>query len=176
MGPTSSIILNRKIEFEEIYQVDEFLNSISKGKINGGKTVREFWVDAQKFLKLNKVGSDCQFTIHFDNKLRDMDEDEILEIEILTSQIIKSKITISAGCNQQGDHNVLGELTLGIAKILNGLVDYGASLDVYQQGIKNELKGKVYTIAFNNGISEYHVSNTEFLTNWIKHPKFRMVK
>ena len=176
MGPVNSIILDRKIDFEEIQQVDDFLNSVVNGKVEITKSTRDFWIDSKKLLKICEVGSDCQFSIQFDNKLREIDEDEIVEIEMLTSKTIKSQIVISAGCNQDGDHNVLGELTLEIAKLLNGLVDFGGDLNIYGKGVTEELKGKVYSIEYNNGMAEYQIADVEFLTNWIKHPNFRMIK
>jgi hypothetical protein len=58
--------------------------------------------------KLNSIVN----TFQFDNKLKFMSADQIAEIEILTMQNIQSQIMIGAGCNQVGDHSVLGELTL----------------------------------------------------------------
>ena len=140
------------------------------------ETTRDFWVDSKKLFKFCEVGSDCQFSIRFDNKLREMDEDEIFEIEMLTDKVIKSQIVISAGCNQKGDHNVLGELTLEIAELLKGFIDFGRDLNLYVKGVKDELKGKVYSIVYNNGMAEYQIADSEFLLNWIKHPSFRMIK
>lgn len=176
MGPVNSIILDRKIDFEEIQQVDEFLNSVVIGKVGITNSTRDFWIDSKKLLKICAVGSDCRFSIQFDNKLREKDEDEIVEIQMVTNKAIKSQIVISAGCNQDGDHNVLGELTLEIAKLLNGLVDFGGDLNIYRKGITEELKGKVYSIEYNNGMAEYQIADVEFLTNWIKHPNFRLIK
>lgn len=176
MGPVSSILLDRKIDFEEIHQVDELLKSVVNGEVKTTKSTRDFWIDSNKLLKICKLGSDCQFSIQFDNKLREMDEDEIVEIEMLTDKLIKSQIVISAGCNQDGDHNVLGELTLEIAQLLNGIIDFGGDLNIYQKGIKEELNGKVYSIEYNNGMAEYQISDSEFLANWIKQPNFRMIK
>ena len=135
MGPVSSILLERKIDFEEIHQIDELLNSIVTGEVETTRSTRYFWVDSEKLLKICKVGSDCQFSIHFDNKLKEMDEDEIVEIEMLTDKVIKSRIVISAGCNQKGDHNILGELTLQIAQLLNGLIDFGGDLNLYKKKV-----------------------------------------
>ena len=176
MGPICSILLNRKIDFEEIQQVDEFLKSIVKGDIKSTKSARDFWVDSTKFPKLNAQGSNCQFSFHFDNKLNFMDEDEMLEIEIVLGFTVQSQVSISAGCNQVGDHNVLGELALEIAKILNGLIDFHGDLNIYKKGITEELEGQVYAIEYNEGMAECHIIDSEFMSHWLKHPNFRMIK
>lgn len=176
MGPTSSILLNRKIGFEEIQQVDQFLKSITNGDIITTKSTRDFSVDSSRLLKLRTVGSDCSFSIYFGNILKELSEDEIVEIELLTSLTIKSQISIAAGCNRDGDHNILGELTLEIANLLDGLIHYGGDLNYYKKGITEELNGAVYSIEYNDGMAEYQISDVEFLNNWIKHPDFRMIK
>ena len=176
MGPVCGILLNRKIDFEEIHKVDELLKSIVNGEIETTKSMRDFWVDSKKLPKMNSQGSDCQFSLRFDNELHFMDKDEILEIDMALNFKVKSQISISAGCNQKGDHNVLGELTLKIAEMLSGLIDFGGDLNIYHQGIKEELNGQVYSIEYNNKMAEYQIADSVFLTNWIKHKKFRMIK
>ena len=176
MGPVSSILLDRKIDFDEIHQVDRFLESVASREIETKELARDFWIDSIKLLKLNIAGSECRFSIYFDNKLKEFEEDEIVEIEMLTNKLIKSQIIISAGCNQRGDHNVLGELTLEITKLFNGLIDFCGDLNIYKEGITGKLNGNVYSIRYNSGMAEYHVSDSEFLTNWIKHPNFIMIK
>ena len=176
MGPTCSILLERKIDFEEIHLVDEFLKSIVKGEVETTKSARDFWVDSKKFFKISKIGSDCQFSIYFDNKLREMEEDILVQIEMLTKKTIKAQIEISSGCNRSGDHIVLGELTFQIANILKGLIDFGGDLNIYQKEITKILNGEVYSITYNEGMAEYQISDVEFLNNWMKHPNFRMIK
>lgn len=176
MGPVVSILLDRKIGYEEIQQLDEFLNSVVNGKVEITRSTRDFWIDSKKLLKIHTVGSECQFSIQFDNQLGEIDKDEIVEIERVTDNTIKSQIIISAGCNQDGDHNVLGELTREITKLLNGLIDFGGDMNIYGKGITEELIGKVYSIGYHNGMAEYQIADVEFLTNWIKHPNFRMIK
>lgn len=176
MGPVSSILLDRKIDFEEFRQVDELLKSVVNGQIETTRSTRNFWIDSKKLLKLCEDGSDCQFSIQFDNKMREVDEYEITEIERLTRKTVKSQVVISAGCNQNGGHNVLGELTLEIARMLNRLIDFRGDLNIYRKGITEELNGNVYSIEYNDGMAEYQISDTEFLANWIKHQNFRMIK
>ena len=176
MGPISSILLDRKIDFDEIYQVDELLKSVVNGEVQATKSTRDFWIDSQKLLKIREIGSDCQFSIQFDNKLNEMEEGEMIEIERLTKRTVKSQIVISAGCNQIGDHNMLGELTLQITSKLDGLIDFGGDINMYRQGITEELNGEVYAIEYNNGMAVYQISDTTFLANWIKHQDFRMIK
>ena len=176
MGPTCSIVLERKIDFEEIHIVDEFLESIVKGKIETTKSTRNFWIDAKKLFNTTKIGSNCQFSIYFDNELREIEEDMMVQIEILTKRSINSLIGISSGCNRSGDHTILGELTFRIAKLLNGLIDFGGDLNIYQKGITKELDGNIYSIVYNEGMAAYQISDIEFLNNWMNHPNFRMIK
>lgn len=176
MGPTSSVLLDRKIDVEEIRQVDAFIKSVAKGEIKSTKSTRDFWIDPKKLFTSYEIGSEGQFSIHFDNELSEMDKDEVVEIEKLTAQKIHSQIAISAGCNQKGDHNVLGELTLQIAQLLNGLIDFGGDLNSYKKGVVEELRGKAYSIGYNHGKYAYHIADSEFLSHWIKHPNFGMIK
>jgi|GEM_PF-3925059 len=110
MGPACSILLQKKIDIETIIKIDNFLRSIISSELKTPKVSRTFCVSENKFPKILTGGSNCEFNLLFDNKLRTFDEDDKVEIELAQDFNVQSKITISAGCNQQGDHNVLSEL------------------------------------------------------------------
>lgn len=176
MGPAIAILLNRKIDFEEIHHVDELLKSIVKGEIEMTKSTRDFWVDSSKWSYLKEWKSDCSFSIKFDNKLREMSEDEVLEIEGLLGSKVASQINLSAGCNREADHHILGTLTLEIAQRLDGWIDFGGDINIFSNGICEELDGVFHTIAYNDGLAEYQIMSTAFFENWMKHPDFRIIK
>lgn len=176
MGPVGVVLLDREINFEIIQRVDELLMSIASGDMERTKSTREFTVSADRLLRVRQSGSDCQFSLQFDNKWKARNGESYVEIKRLTNRGMASSISISAGCNQQGDHNILGELILSVARLLDGLIDYTADLNLYEAGITEQLEGTVYAIEYNDGMAVYQISDAVFLDNWIRHPSFRMVK
>lgn len=55
MGPTSSVLLDRKIDVEEIRQVDALIKSVANGEIKSTKSTRDFWIDHKKLFPSYEV-------------------------------------------------------------------------------------------------------------------------
>lgn len=176
MGPCCSILLNRKFDFEEIYELDLLLEKIALNDIKYTTSTRDFCIDSNKLLQLKSEGSNCLFTIQFKNKFKRYEKEEIDEINSITGKEFLSEISICASCNQNGDHNILAELALEFLKIFGGMINYGGNLNIFHKGITQELKGNIISIPINAGFSENHLSDKEFLFNWINHRNFRMIK
>jgi len=178
MGPTCSILLDKKIDIKLIINVDNFLSSIVSNELKTPKMSREFWIDENKFPKILSYGSNCAFSLTYGNKLRTFDENVKVELELALDFNIESQITISAGCNQQGDHNVLCELIYEIALITEGLIDFGYNILDYNFGEEKKLNGTIYGINYNNGMAINHVIDTEYFKNWMMNniKNIRMVK
>ena len=178
MGPTCAIILDRTIDFQMTNQVDDFLKRIINGDLKTPKISRDFWVDKRKFPKITSKGSDCLFNLSYDNKLKLMGEDEIVELDLALNFKAKSMIVISAGCNQQGDHNVLAELILEVAKLTGGLIDFGYDISKYDSESKKILEGMKYDIKFNHDMAIKSFVDIEYFGKWLENNKnkVRMVK
>ena len=178
MGPTCAIILDRTIDFQITNQVDDFLKLIINGNLKTPKVSRDFWVDKRKFPKITSQGSDCLFNLCYDNKLKLMDEDVIVELDLALNFQVKSMIIICARCNQQGDHNVLAELILEVAKLTSGLIDFGYDISKYDSESQTISKGMKYDIKFNHDRVIKSFIDIEYFGNWLENnkTKVRMVK
>ena len=178
MGPACALLLDKKIDFEITHLVDEFLRSIAKEDFPTPKISREFWIDADKFPKITSVGTDCGFFLTYDNKLREMEEDDILELEMALDFHTQARIAIVAGSNQAGAHNVLAELILEIAKLTGGLIDFGYDIKKYNLGEQKEFEGLIYEITHHYGQSINHFVDATYFEAWLinNQKNIRMVK
>ena len=176
MGPTVSVLLLEEIGWGQVPYIDSFLANICKGKVQSSKSTRDFCIEPQKFPIPNRAQSECQFSMQFDNKLREIDEDELVEISLALNFEPKSKIIFSAGCNQGSDHYILGVLCLEIARLFGGLIDFGGNLNKINPGISAKLKGRFHIVEYNGGNASYLLADVEFMENYLKYPNFRMIK
>ena len=107
-----------------------------------------------------------------------------------------------AGVNRSDNHQVLGELTLHLARTFGGVVDFGGALMhpeswmVFLRGIGRggrdwselaaptermlaALPGRVVAIEYKTSLGGtwvHHVGDVEFLAGWLEHPSFHMIK
>ena len=178
MGPACSILLDKKIDLDIIVEVDEFLSSISSNKFETPKVSRDIWINTDKFPKITSEGSRCGFYLSYNNKQNTLDEDLLTELELALEFIVQSEISIAAGCNQQGDHNILAELIFEIANITGGFIDYGYDILKNNYGNDKKLKGFIYSVELNYGKNINHIVDTEFFKNWLVNNKdyLRMIK
>ncbi len=116
------------------------------------------------------------------------------------------QIGIDAGCNQKEDHRILGELSLYLARRFNGLIDFCGALmpPVTLTGRENAIQflmkfehanwedlcesARLFFRTFPGRLLEFpyqtaygttwvnHVCDAEFMTAWLQHPHFYMVK
>jgi len=178
MGPTCSILLDKRIDLTISVAVDNFLRSIITHELNTPKVSRDFQVDSTEFQGITKERSTCEFHLSFDNKLELVDEELIVELELAINFKVQSQIIIAAGCNQQGDHNVLAELIYEITKITGGLIDYGQDILKHNVGPQKDLKGFIYGIEYNHGMAINHIVDLQYFGEWLTNNKnnLRMAK
>ena len=101
-----------------------------------------------------------------------------MELDLALKFKVQSEISIAAGCNQQGDHNILGELIYELSKITSGLIDFGYDILKYNLGDRQNLKGVIYSIESGQQMSVNHIVDSEFFGEWLSNNKdnLRMVK
>lgn len=173
-GPTASILLEStptNIMWKELHQTIQAISDkvegddfwvVSTASINGTITTeygRAFGIEKYE------IGSDfCHYG-----------EDEILIIKEYVGFLPKYDIGIYAMSNSKMDHKILGELLLYLAEQLKGVINFGGKLNLN----KSDIKGDIWEIPYqasSDMTAVYHVSDVEFMKNWLKNNDFKMVK
>ena len=151
-GPTVTILLPYKLDSLPKPAVIELVAEISE-KIEG----EHFWVEGRPFAY--GCGSDYSEDLL-----------EYVELSSLLGWQPKDMVGLSAMCNGDQDHRLLGRITLEIARHLNGVIAFDGPMARYTSDSKfietNE------TLKYGHG-SILSVQNFEA---WLSHPDFRMVK
>ena len=173
MGPTCAILLKEKISFEQIDEIDTIITNVKNGIVHKRNTFREFVVDSNNLKTMRKCESNCTFCIQFSNKL-DEYGDDLVEIEMITEDVIQSKVSISASCNQSDDHIILGTLALRFLEKFDSYIDFGSTINVYRNVSK--IKGQLFKIGEEVNYNGFHIADKEFLSNWLKEDNFYMIK
>ncbi len=202
-GPTSSILLRTtldEIQKGQIYNILDKISSAREGndfwvndtsKINGTSKAK-----GQPFgVSFNEINNDYY----------DYEEFELMQIEEFAGFAPKFDLGFFAMCNREIDHRILGELTYFFAKEFNGIIDFDGAIyfydllpkemkkdgigkfmektawsdiQAYHEAIVREINGRIYPIEYEtvNSIWAYNICDIEFMENWLKHPRFHMIK
>ncbi len=151
-GPTVGILIKEKLSESAKEQILGFIQSVSsevQGKrfgVNGGPLGYEFGPSYPEEI------------------------DEYSGLEAIIGWAPKDIIGLYAMCNGDRDHIALGEVALGIAKIVNGKIAFCHELSRYTQDLE---------ILENQGVVEYEqesIISPELFGVWLQHKDFRMVK
>lgn len=175
MGPTVSILLDKVIDKEVIAKIDVALKEISKGEVACEGYTRDLYVDSSKLLKNTSLVSESMIYLSFDNELKEFEPGEVDQIKEKAGVDVMSQVIVYAGGKTQETHTILGELSLIIARLLGGIIDYGGVLEI-SEGEISKIDGGLLNIKDPDGDIEGHISDVLFLENWIKHPQFRLIK
>jgi len=176
MGPVCSILLREKIDVKTVATVDATLQRNQIGEFISTALSRNFRIDYTQLQLPLQEGSDCMFTLQYDAELEDMYDNELAQINAATKQEIRSQIIISASCNRLGDHYILAALAWEILDTLDGFIDFGGDLNMFNNRATVEIPGQIVSIPYNNGTAHNHISDKRFLRQWIEHEDFAMVK
>ncbi|MGW1412705.1 DUF6368 family protein [Streptomyces sp. NPDC002403] len=101
-------------------------------------------------------------------------------------------LVLAASCSGQVNHALLGHLALAFAQRLHALIDFDGVLG-YTPGDRAEeaadlararalvaaLPGTVREVSYDTGSGDRwirHVGDLQFLSSWLQHPDFRLVK
>jgi hypothetical protein len=176
MGPTVSVIFERKPSIEESMELKNEIESL---------------------------GLSIDFYFCFpDSDQWYFDEEEIVAVAKRTSLLVNGAFIISSPCNGDDDHRNLASVALIASKFLSGLVDFGGAIiptlpasmrsgmwlweqanwsdiEPYFNKMVSPIKGRVFTFEYktaNNRIWANHICDIEFLEHWLNHPNFHMIK
>ena len=92
------------------------------------------------------------------------------------------QVTIAAMCNDDIDHRLLAQICVAIAEEFHGAVNFGGRPFSLTDDIIKSLSGKPIALAaFDGGVlknPELSVcfADSTFVSEWLHHPSFRMVK
>lgn len=134
------------------------------------------------------VASACEFDLSNDDYLPGDDDDYSA-----FPQPPARGLVLAAACSGPANHLLLGHLALSLARRLNALIDFDGVLG-YSSPCDEEraaaelsrarelvaaLPGRVAEVPYVTARGERwfrHVGDTEFLSAWLEHPDFRLVK
>ncbi|WP_444946598.1 DUF6368 family protein [Microbulbifer sp. VTAC004] len=151
-GPTVGILLKEKLGDDAKREILAFIQSVSS-EIRGN----DFWVYGGSF--------GYEFGPDYPEEI-----EEYAGVSNLLGWLPKDIIGLYAMCNGDRDHQSLGEVTLGIAEIVNGSIAFCHVLSRYTSDPE---------ILEHPGVVEYEhesIISRELFEQWLKHPDFRMVK
>jgi hypothetical protein len=151
-GPIVGILLKEELSEHAKEKILAFIQSVSN-KVQGN----DFWVNGSP-LGYN-LGPDYPEEI-----------DEYSYIEKLIGWAPKDIIGLYAMCNGNRDHIALGEVALGISRIVDGKVAFNHLIAGYTTD---------NAILNNSGVVTYDgesILNPEVLELWLRHKDFQMVK
>jgi hypothetical protein len=151
-GPTVGILVPKKLDEQTKRLVLEYVHKVSEQT-----NERNFWVSSRPFIYV--LGPDYPEEL-----------DEYSELNKFSNWSPKDIIGVSAMCNDIIDHIELGKLTLEIANLVNGKIDFGNSLNYYTSD-PLLLESKDLLEFEGESIIGIHLFSL-----WLKHADFRMVK
>jgi len=99
---------------------------------------------------------------------------ELSQIGELLSATPIASLTFSAMCNDRIDHEILARLCAHVGKKLDGVVDLNGTI-----AFDCDEQIGLYSIEYHNHLYQTvsrHICHPDFLTSFITHPEFRMVK
>jgi len=151
-GPTVGILLKEELNEHAKEEILAFIQSVSN-KVQGN----DFWVNSSPLGY--DLGPDYPEEI-----------DEYSNIEKLIGWAPKEIIGLYAMCNGECDHIALGEVALGISRLVGGKVAFNHLLAGYTTD--NAILNVPGVVTY-NGES---ILNPEVLELWLRHKDFQMVK
>ncbi|HRG07477.1 MAG TPA: DUF6368 family protein [Cyclobacteriaceae bacterium] len=171
-GPTSSVLLRIAPDSSTIALVYKVIDDLATKRTNNdfyiNSTLASFGKDGLRpfGVELNSITNDYY----------NYSESELKLIEDKFKFYPKYDIGLYAMCNDIVDHKILGQLTLKIAEAVDGIIEFGGRLD--GKKIKN-VNGKICEIDYETAIgriAQHHVSDIEFMRNWLLDKSFYMIK
>jgi hypothetical protein len=156
-GPTAAVLAKDFGEDQRLW-LAAFLRSISEHASGD-----DFWVSLLKFQERGS-GEGRPFIWSVRTMADDEDADRIREAFGFRPA---GRIGFAAMCNDPEDHRILAHLCEKTARRTGGVIDFGGRLD---EPFSIPAAGRVFDV--NDG----HVCTPEFLGEWLKAPRFHMVK
>ncbi|AEV69748.1 DUF6368 family protein [Acetivibrio clariflavus] len=199
MGPSVNIMLKGKLDDAQKEEIIAFLRKISSNieKSNYETCSYNFWIENVSFLGYTYNGIGLPFGMNFSiPEYEKTEEHQINKIKNYFGFTPMDEIAITAFFNDADSHRILGHLALILAEKYDGLIDLtGAITPPIKEDraikeypyctikeIRNfvcKVEGKICEIEYEVKEGKkwiYHVVDTTFLKNWLKHSHFHMIK
>jgi hypothetical protein len=199
-GYQSSIYVNKELTSEDKLYLTQTIERISIWTEGNQFSVNDtaaiggnYFGTAYPFkFDIIRVGSeDCS-----------LDTFQLKQIEQLFDFIPQVEVALRANCSGFESQRILGELTLYLSRYFQGLVDFCGTLlpgSIYQKYDSNWLEeeatwedlkgdfwymikgctGKIESIQYETAgkkVGVKHVCDPEFMSNWLHHENFQMIK
>jgi len=151
-GPTVEILLKEKLSEVAKYEILVFIESVGD-EVRG----KDFWINGRPL--------GYEFGPDYPEEI-----DEYSEAGTLIGWVPKDIIGLYAMCNGERDHIALGEVTLGVAKIADGIIAFCDLLSRYTDDV--DILNHPGGVKF----EEESLISQDLFQRWLHHKDFRMVK
>ncbi|MEM6379227.1 MAG: DUF6368 family protein [Bacteroidota bacterium] len=173
-GPTASILLETIPSEQTWIAIKKVIQRISD-KVEGN----DFWVRSTTFINGGIAVVDGRpFGLErhtIDANHYEYSPQEISSIQEQTGFNPKFDLGLYAMCNQEVDHQILGELTLYLAETFSGMIDFGGQLPLESRNMRGNTWEIPYTTA-EGETAVYTVADVAFMKDWRSSKLFRMIK
>lgn len=199
-GPSASVLLPRSLNDQDHAAIRELIVAMSRQDLGNHPLGPDaFWVCDTHPAGGRYLGSGRSFAVNCGSPSH-FDVAELARIETGFGFAPAAEVTVSAFCNDDEDHRILGEFCTRLAEKLGGIVDFNGALlppipvgrlvvdfvDLEWRQVETDflrmiagLPGLLLGISYEPQPGRewvHHIGDVAFLKAWLGHPNFRMVK
>jgi hypothetical protein len=202
-GPSASILLRERLSAGQLDHIEAAIRAVSSQVKPGDGYDYDFYACDLRPLGGSYVGDGCPRGLHLYDSNEpgsmisqlDPDTPDLLAAEI--GFVTQQEVSLWSFCNRPEDHAVLGQLTLYVAELTGGLVDFSGAVlprlpeevsatswkwshvEPYFDAMARDMPGRIVSIPYETGGDStwaFHVADAAFLRAWLAHPNFHMIK
>jgi hypothetical protein len=149
-----------------------------------------------KIFGLKLTENSCPFLLDISTKKEELDELQKVDFDAKIKDNPAAFLSVSAMCKSPNDHHLLAAFLLELYKIFGGFIDFNGKISpplvldkngkfvesTYELALNyvKRIKGKIheinYEIETGGRTSYYHICDAEWLTNWLQHVDFHLIK
>jgi hypothetical protein len=209
-GPSASILLRERLTRAERDQIHSAVRAVSSDVHANQVYACDFWVNDMRPLGGSYVGNGRPFGLGFHEPdenpglILDWEPEELDRLVAEIGFMPQQKVGYMAFCNGREDHVILAHLTLHVAELTGGMIDFNGALhpplparitdewlwwektpwsDVehYFTAMVGAMPGRIVSVIDPAQVGEArhwpgHVADATFLRAWLAHPDFHMIK
>jgi hypothetical protein len=207
-GPSASVLLREPLSASQIGQINETIRAISSHIVPGNGYHCDFWVSDLRPLGGSYVGAGKPLGLSFygpDGPMETIVQWDSARMPVFVAEfgfVPQQEVSLAAFCNDREDHAILGRLTLYVAELIGGLVDFNgailphlpvritgesfwfekavwADVEPYFNAMAGEMPGRIVSFPYETARGTTwasHVADAAFLRAWLAHPDFHMIK
>ncbi|HYF61422.1 MAG TPA: DUF6368 family protein [Herpetosiphonaceae bacterium] len=200
-GPSASVLLRERLSASQLDQIDQAIRLVSDRIVPGEGPCSDFWVNDLRPLGGSYVGAGRPCGLGFyapDDRMGTLVQWDPGQMPVFVAEFgfaPQQAVSLDAFCNSSEDHAILGRLTLYVAELTGGLVDFGGAIlprlpkevhtdgwqdvEPYYTAMAREMPGRIVSFPYETArgtIWASHVADAAFLRAWLAHPDFHMIK